>query len=353
MNLYEILFKILSYVYVDRLPQPLPDIIIYTIEGAIFFAIAGLLVAFTTWFERKTLARMQIRYGPVYVAPRFGGILQPFADLFKFLVKEDIVPKRADSIPFTLVPFLLLTTLVITIVAIPLSDWLYVKNISTGILFVYAFFSTMPALVMIAGWAQNNKYTMIGAFRAAAQMLSYEIPILLSIVGVVAMTGSFSLYDIASAQKGFRWFVFPQFLGAMAFLIGLVAETERLPFDLPEAETELVGGWHTEYSGVKFMLIYFSEYVRAFLGAAIAVLLFFGGWHGPFSDIPLVSIFWMMVKTYIIIFVIVWLRGALPRVRIDQLLRIGWKFLIPATLLNILLIPLIVRVFSTLGWVMP
>ena len=353
MNLYEMLLKMLGYVYIDRLSQPWLDVIIYTIEGALFFAIAGFLVAFTTWFERKTLARIQLRYGPVYVAPKFGGILQPFADLFKFMVKEDIVPTSADSIPFSLVPFLLLTTLLITMVAIPLSDWFYVTNLSTGILFIYALFSTTPALVMIAGWAQNNKYTMIGAFRAAAQMLSYEVPILLSLVGVVAMTGSFSLYDIAASQKNYRWFVFPQFIGAMAFLIGLVAETERLPFDLPEAETELVAGWHTEYSGVKFMLIYFSEYVRAFLGSAIAALLFFGGWYGPFSDVPPVSLFWLMAKTYAIIFVIIWLRGALPRVRIDQLLRIGWKFLVPMTILNILLIPLILKVFGALGWVMP
>jgi len=353
MNLYDMILALFQYAHIDRLPQPWLDVIVYAIEGAIFFAIAGILVAFTTWFERKTLARIQLRYGPVYVAPRFGGILQPFADLFKFLVKEDIVPKNADSIPFTLVPFLLLTTLVITMVAIPLSDWLYVTNISTGILLVYAFFSTMPPLVMIAGWAQNNKYTMIGAFRAAAQMVSYEVPILLSVVGVVAMTSSFSLYDIASAQRNYRWFVIPQMLGAIVFLIGLVAETERLPFDLPEAETELVAGWHTEYSGVKFMLIYFSEYVRAFLGSAIAVLLFFGGWYGPFSHVPIVSFFWLMVKTYAVIFVIVWLRGALPRVRIDQLLRLGWKILVPLSLLNILAIPLVVRLFGAWGWAVP
>jgi NADH-quinone oxidoreductase subunit H len=303
------------------------------VGALVVVAFISLNVLFLTWLERKVIARVQIRYGPNRAGPF--GLLQPVADTAKLLTKEDIVPKAADRLIFTLAPAVAFTIAVMPAISIPLAGGLIVTDLNVGIFYIIAVSSLATIPVIMAAWGSNNKYSLLGGMRAVAQSLSYEIPLVLSIVGVIALTGSMSMVKIVEAQKG-AWFVLLQPLGFAVFYIAAVAEMGRIPFDLPESESELVSGFHTEYTGMKFALLLFAEYIHMIVATALIVILFLGGWNLPFITLP--SIFQAVVflaKMYIVILVLMWTRGTLPRVKINVMTAIGWKILIPFALLNI------------------
>jgi len=280
--------------------------------------------------ERRLLALWQDRYGPNRVGPF--GLLQVLADMIKIFFKEDWVPPFADKPVFVLAPGILIATILLTFAVTPFAPGFNVFDSNIAILFFLGNSSLGVYSVVLGGWASNNKYSLLGAMRASAQMLTYEVFMGLSLMGVVMMADSFNLREIVEAQKH-CWFIFPQFIGFVVFLIAGIAETHRLPFDIPEAEGELVAGFHSEYSGMKFGMFFVGEYLGVTLISALITLLFLGGWLGP-SLLP--PIFWFFLKTGIFICFFILLRASLPRPRYDQLMGIGWKVLLPLALLNIL-----------------
>ncbi len=304
---------------------------------ALVMGVLLLAVAYLTWLERKVLGDIQVRYGPSRVGPF--GLLQPIADGMKLMFKEDIVPANADRLIFFLAPALSIVPALIVFAVIPFGPSFVITDVNIGLLYVFAVGSLGVYGIVLAGWASNSKYALLGGLRALAQMVSYELSLGLSVVGVVMMTGSLSLVDIVEAQSGTwygilpHWNVFPQFLGFVIFVVSSNAELNRAPFDLAEAETELVAGFHTEYSSMKFALFFMAEYAHMIAASAIATTLFLGGWQGPFLP-PLI---WFLLKVFGFIFLFVWLRATLPRFRYDQLMRFGWKFLLPLALANIVL----------------
>ncbi|MEK6978247.1 MAG: NADH-quinone oxidoreductase subunit NuoH [Candidatus Hydrothermarchaeota archaeon] len=300
------------------------------VGATILIASISLALLFLIWLERKLIARLQQRYGPNR-AGKFG-ILQIIADGIKLLTKEDIVPAAADRWVFNAAPVLGFGIAFLAFVAIPFGEGLIVSDLNIGILYIMAVSSLAVVPVIMAGWAPNNKYNLLGGMRSAAQMISYEVPLTLSIVGVVMMAGSLSTVAIVEAQKRL-WFIVPQILGFIVFLVAAFAESARLPFDLPEAESELVQGWTTEYSGMKFAMLLFAEYIHSILAALLVTVLFLGGWNGPILP-PTV---WFLLKAFVVLLFFMWMRASVPRVRIDQLLNIGWKVLIPLALLNIVI----------------
>lgn len=281
------------------------------------------------WLERRLLALVQDRYGPNRVGPF--GLGQVVADAIKMFFKEDWIPPFADKRVFILAPVIIMTTTLLSFMIVPLAPGIVVLDSSIGLLIFLAISSLGAYSIVLAGWSSNNKYALLGALRGSAQMLAYEVFMGLSLLGVVAMTGSFRLTDIVEAQST-MWNIIPQFVGFIIFFIAALAETHRLPFDLPEAESELVAGFHAEYSGLKFGMFFVAEYMGITLMSAMMVILFFGGWSGPF----LPPIIWFIIKTYALISIFIILRGSLPRPRYDQLLLFGWKFLLPLSLLNLL-----------------
>lgn len=291
------------------------------------------------WFERRLLALWQDRYGPNRVGPF--GLLQVVADSVKIFMKEDWVPPFADKPVFILAPAIIMATVLMSFSVIPVAPGIIVSDLNIGLLFFLAMSSLGVYSVVLAGWASDNKYSLLGGIRAAAQMLSYEVFMGLSLMGVVLLTGSFSLSAIVEAQRKL-WFVVPQFLGFVLFLIAGVAETRRLPFDLPEAESELVAGYHSEYSGMKFGMFFVGEYLGVTLISALISVLFFGGWLGP----VLPPIVWFLLKTFSFIAFFVLLRAALPRPRFDQLMSWGWKVMLPLALLNLLVTGAVVIAWS-------
>jgi NADH-quinone oxidoreductase subunit H len=303
----------------------------------------SLNVLFLTWMERKVIARVQVRYGPNRCF-KFG-LLQPLADAIKLLTKEDIIPSKADRMVFTFAPAAAFAAAVLPTVAIPFGKDLIVSALNIGILYIVAVSSLSIIPILMAGWGSNNKYTLLGGMRAAAQSLSYEIPLVLSIIGVVAIAGSLDTVKIVNAQEKI-WFVFLQPIGFIVFFLAAIAEMARIPFDLPESESELVAGFHTEYSGMKFALLLFAEYIHMVVASALIVILFLGGWNFPLIySIPLpyvahviLSFGIFVAKMYFVIFILMWIRGTLPRVKITQMLDIGWKTLIPLALLNIAIV---------------
>jgi NADH-quinone oxidoreductase subunit H len=280
------------------------------------------------WLERRLLGVWQDRYGPNRVGPF--GLLQVLADVIKIFSKEDWIPPFADRVVFILAPGVIIVSVLMTFAVIPFTPKIFVSDLNIGVLFFLGMSSLGVYSVVLAGWASNNKYSLIGGLRAAAQMLSYEVFMGLSLMGVVLITGSFSLLKIVEAQRNL-WFCIPQFLGLIIFFIAGLAETHRLPFDLPEAESELVAGYHSEYSGMKFGMFFVGEYLGITLISALTVALFFGGWLGP----VLPPIVWFILKTFILIMVFILLRGSLPRPRYDQLMALGWKLMLPLVLLNL------------------
>jgi len=288
------------------------------------------------WLERRLLALWQDRYGPNRAGPF--GILIVLADTLKLFFKEDWIPPFADKLVFVIAPAIVAITVLMSFVIIPFAPGIIVANFNIGILFFLAM-SSMGAYSIILG---NNKYALLGAMRGAAQLISYEVFMGLSLMGTVLLAGSFRLEDIVNAQRG-MWYVVPQFIGFVTFLIAGIAETHRLPFDIPEAESELIAGFHSEYSGMKFGLFFVGEYLGIMLISSLVVTLFFGGWLGPAFLPPLV---WFILKMFVFIFLFILLRASLPRPRYDQLMEFGWKILLPLTLLNLLVTAAIVLIRS-------
>ncbi|MDT0617983.1 NADH-quinone oxidoreductase subunit NuoH [Salinisphaera sp. P385] len=299
--------------------------------GAQIGAILGVLVgsaAFLTWIERRLLGLWQDRYGPNRVGPF--GVLQVVADMIKIFFKEDWIPPFADKFVFVLAPALAMFTGLMAFAVVPFAPGVGIIDMNIGLLFFLAMTSLGVYAVVFAAWASNNKYALLGGMRTAAQMVSYEVFMGLALLGVVMQAGSFNLRTIVEAQAGL-WYVVPQFLGFVIFFIAGVAETHRMPFDLPEAEHELTAGFHTEYSGMKFGMFFVGEYVGVILVSAMTVVLFLGGWLGPWLP-PLV---WFVLKTSAVVVFFILLRASLPRPRYDQLMSFGWKVMLPLALLNV------------------
>ena len=333
------------------------------IKIALILAVLPLLVAALTLFERKVIAFMQVRLGPMRVGP--WGLLQPIADPIKLLLKEDIIPERADRWIFALAPIITLIPAFIVYAVLPFGSainilgkpvTLYITDLNIGVLFVLSISSVGVLGIILGGWASNSKYPLLGALRSAAQMVSYEVALGFSILGVLMLAGSLSLVKIVEAQKAAgAWYVFYQPLGFLLFFVCGVAETNRAPFDLPEAESELVAGFHTEYSGFRFSLFFLAEYANMITVSAMAVTLFWGGWlrpfpswHGPFGildylDIPFL---WFVIKVVIFLYFYLWFRASWPRYRYDQLMKLGWQFLLPLSMANVILTAILMLVFK-------
>lgn len=308
-------------------------------------AIGILLVLLTIaagliWVERRMLAAWQDRYGPNRVGPF--GIFQVVADMIKLFFKEDWIPPFADKRVFILAPAIIMVTSSLSFAIIPFAPGILVANSNIGLLFFLGMSSLGAYSVVLGGWASNNKYSILGAVRGAAQMISYEVFMGLSLMGVVMMSGSFNMTEIVLAQKNL-WFFIPQFLGFVIFFIAGIAETHRLPFDIPEAESELVAGYHTEYSGLKFGMFFVGEYLGITLISALITTLFFGGWLG-FDFLP--PVVWFLIKMFAFILIFILLRASLPRPRYDQLMSVGWKILFPLSLLNLLITGALVLYFN-------
>ncbi|PYT07285.1 MAG: NADH-quinone oxidoreductase subunit NuoH [Acidobacteria bacterium] len=281
------------------------------------------------WLERRLLALWQDRYGPNRVGPF--GLLQVLADMIKIFFKEDWIPPFADRPVFVMAPAVIIISVLMSFAVVPAAPGIGVVDLNVGLLFFLAMSSMGAYSVVLAGWASNNKYSLLGGLRSAAQMLSYEVFMGLSLMGVVVLAGSFNLREIVLAQRRI-WFVVPQFLGFVVFLIAGLAETHRLPFDLPEADSELIAGFHSEYSGMKFGMFFVGEYLGVILISALISVLFLGGWMGPLLP-PLA---WFLVKTLFFICLFILFRAALPRPRFDQLMGFGWKAMLPLSLLNLM-----------------
>jgi len=310
--------------------------------AAIIGVFAGLF-ALTTLLERKGLGRMQNRYGPNRVGPF--GLLQPIADGIKSLTKEDIVPRSADAVVHFLAPLVLVVPVFLVLAVLPVGRNMAAVELDTGVLFFFAVGAATEVSVFMAGWSSRNKYSLLGAMRALAQMISYELPLILSSVTVVMMAGSLSTTEIVNAQSGY-WGVFPQwhvftpwgFAGFILFMIGAAAESNRSPFDLPEGESEIVAGYYIEYSGFKFALFFLGEYIGMFAISGLGITLFLGGWTAPLSFLTWIpSWIWFFGKLLALICVFIWVRGTLPRLRMDQLMNFAWKFMLPLALINILI----------------
>jgi len=287
---------------------------------------------------------MQQRLGPNRVGPR--GLLQPIADMLKLLTKEDLVPYGVDKPVFYLAPFISLVCAGTGIALIPIWEKFVVSNINVGILFILALSSLSAYGVILSGWASNSRYALLGGLRASAQVISYEIAMSLALLSVVLMAGSLNLMDIVKAQinSPYKIYLIPQIIAFYVFIISAIAECNRVPFDLPEAETELVAGYFVEYSAMRFAIFYLAEYFGMVVMSALAVTCFLGGWIGPF-EIPYIPFFWFLIKLYIILFIYIWVRATLPRYRYDQLMGLGWKVLIPVAIINLFLTAILKLIF--------
>ena len=337
----------------------------------IAFAVGMTNLILVIHLERKIAARIQDRRGPMLSLRAFRelgedlagqaptwrfkgnysgiGIIQNMADGIKAITKELIIPNKADKFLFSMGPIIFISSSVFLLVLFPLSDRFAASAAPAGLMVIMAAFSIAPIGVLTSGWASNNKYSMIGGMRSAAQLMSYEIPLLLSMAGVFLLAGSYNPVDIVEQQREATWLfglpmwnVIPQFIGFIVFMICILAEVERVPFDLPEAEAELVEGWTTEYSGIRYMLFLAAEYIRGFAGAAVATILFLGGWAGPWPVPPEI---WFLLKVYLIIIFWIFIRWTVPRIRTDQILELGWKKLLPLSLINILIVIFMVEIY--------
>ncbi|RKX63293.1 MAG: NADH-quinone oxidoreductase subunit NuoH [Thermodesulfobacteriota bacterium] len=314
------------------------------IAAGSLLVIALLHVAYLTYAERKIIGRMQQRLGPNRVGPR--GLLQPIADMVKLLTKEDLVPYGVDKPVFYIAPFISLVCAGTGVALIPIWKKFVLSNINVGILFILALSSLSAYGVILSGWASNSRYALLGGLRASAQVISYEIAMSLALLSVVLMAGSLNLMDIVKAQinSPYKIYLIPQIIAFYVFIISAIAECNRVPFDLPEAETELVAGYFVEYSAMRFAIFYLAEYFGMVVMSALAVTCFLGGWIGPF-EIPYIPFFWFLIKLYIILFIYIWVRATLPRYRYDQLMGLGWKVLIPVAIINLFLTAVLKLIF--------
>ena len=338
------------------MPEPLLQfLVIPLIKIVVLLGAVLLVVAYLTYAERKILAYMQVRVGPNRVGPK--GWLQPVADGLKLFVKEDLVPAGAEKFVFMIAPGLIMVPALLLFAVIPFGEPFevagmtvapYLADINIAVLFVLAISSVGVYGLILGGWSSNNKFSLMGGLRSAAQMVSYEIPMGFAIVSVILLGGTLSLVGLVEAQRDMgMWFVVPGILGFGIFWICGIAETNRNPFDLPEAEAELVAGFHTEYSGMKFAFFYLAEYINMMVVSSLAVIFFFGGWLRPFPNVGALSFldivppfFWFYGKMLGVIFLYIWFRGTFPRYRFDQLMRVGWKWLLPLSLANVALVAL-------------
>ncbi|MFP4528232.1 MAG: NADH-quinone oxidoreductase subunit NuoH [Candidatus Kapaibacterium sp.] len=337
-------------------------IVVITVIKALLIITGLLLVAaVSVWSERRVSAFIQLRIGPNRVGPK--GLLQPFADVFKLFMKEDITPKATDMTFHRIAAVITLGVAFSVYAVIPFAEYIEIggrliyigiaPEVNIGILFVLAMTSVGVYGLAIAGWSSNNKYSLMGGLRSAAQMISYELSMGLAIVGVLIIAGTLNLNDIVADQMGWRWNIITQPLGFIIFLVSAFAETNRAPFDLPEAEPELVGGYNTEYSGMKFGMFFLAEYANLFTAAAIITILYLGGWMLPMDPeaiglevgsvwLALAQFVWFILKIAVLVFFFLWVRWSIPRFRYDQLMRLGWKVMLPLALLNVAVTGIIV-----------
>ncbi|MBD0384307.1 NADH-quinone oxidoreductase subunit NuoH [Paenibacillus sedimenti] len=310
---------------------------IFLFWGVVMLLLVLGFVTYAIYFERKVIGWMQLRIGPNRTGPL--GLLQSVADVTKLLIKEDTIPKKAERELFILAPIITFIPSFTIIATIPFSDKLFNANLNVGLLYYVALTGISTIGIILGGWASNNKYALLGGMRSAAQMISYEVPLVISVIGVIMMTGSLNLHTIVDHQTGgfWHWNFIPQILGFIIFVIAGVSELNRTPFDLPEAESELVAGYHVEYSGFRFAFFMLAEYVYVFVIASLTSLIFLGGWHAPFPFLDFIpGIIWFLLKFSFIVFFLFWIRATLPRVRVDQLMGFGWKVLLPLALVNML-----------------
>jgi NADH-quinone oxidoreductase subunit H len=313
--------------------------------AAILLGASMLNTIMLIWFERKMLGRFMDRRGAMHVG--YAGLLQNFADGLKLFRKNTVKPHDADRLGFYGAPTAFLVSSLVIFAILPVSTGFTAGPLPLSLLLALVLFSFAPLFIFVAAWSQSNKYSLIGGMRSAAQMIAYEVPILLAVVAVVVVSGSFNLNTIVTEQQNY-WFWVPLFFALVVFVAGMLAEMERIPFDLPEAEAELVEGWNTEYGGMLFAFFMLTDYLRALIGSYLVVLLFLGGWTmpnsvpGALTSFPLAGLLWFQLKTYAVFGVFVWIRAALPRVRTDQLLRVGWMRMVPLALFSIILAALLV-----------
>lgn len=323
------------------------SIIIDIVKVTMVFAVFMLMVAYATWFERRLVAFIQSRLGPNRVGP--AGLLQPIADALKLLFKEPFLPEKSNKVLFSLAPMIAFIPPVLVVAVVPVADTitiaghkveLLISDLNIGILYIFALGSIGVYGMVLAGWSSNSKYSLLGGLRASAQMISYEIGLGLSVVGLLMIAQTFSIAEIVRQQSGsiLNWYFFKQPVAFFLFFICAMAESNRLPFDLPEAESELVAGYHTEYPGMRFALFFMGEYAHMIAVSMVTASLFFGGWTGPF----LPPVVWFFIKVVAFLFIYVWVRGTLPRFRYDQLMRFGWLVIFPLTLINILITGLVI-----------
>jgi NADH-quinone oxidoreductase subunit H len=317
------------------------------IKAAVIVNLVMVAFAYTTWLERKLLGRMQNRYGPNRAGPY--GLLQPFADLIKLVRNESFFPVAARDTLYITAPIVSMFTALAAFAVIPYGNgwdiWDYhvdgvIANVSIGLILIFALGSVGVYGAIVGGWASQSKYSLLGSMRTCAQLVSYEVSLALSVLGVVLMGQSLNLLAIVDKQDETWWFIVPQLVGFMVFFIAMIAETSRPPFDLPEADTELVAGYHTEYGGMRWGLFQTAEYINLITLSALAVTLFFGGWHFPFLDGlgPL----WFVLKVFVLVSIFIWIRASVPRLRYDQLMRFGWKVLLPVATINAVITALLV-----------
>jgi NADH-quinone oxidoreductase subunit H len=317
------------------------------IKSAVIVNLVMVAFAYTTWLERKLLGRMQNRYGPNRAGPY--GLLQPFADLIKLVRKESFFPVAAHEPLYITAPIISMFTALAAFAVIPFGAgweiWKWhvdgvIANVSIGLILIFALGSVGVYGAIVGGWASESKYSLLGSMRTCAQLVSYEVSLALSVLGVVLMGQSLNLIEIVNKQETTIWFVVPQFVGLIVFLIGMIAETSRPPFDLPEADTELVAGYHTEYGGMRWGLFQTAEYVNMITLSGLAVTLFFGGWH--FFWLDYLGPLWFVLKVFLFVSFFIWIRASVPRLRYDQLMRFGWKVLLPVATLNAVVTALLV-----------
>jgi len=329
----------------------LPYIFSYTIEKIVFgvalLVFISVSVLYLIWLERKVSAHMQSRLGPMHVGG-WRGWAQTIADMVKLLFKEDIIPAKADKWVHRIAPIVVFVPSLMAFLIIPFEKNLIGQDLNAGILLIFAFSSIAVLAIIMGGWASNNKYTLLGGIRSAAQMVSYEIPLVLSVLSIVMVVGSLKLNDMVAAQTGTGnfWFVFTQPLSFILYLTAGIAEVNRTPFDIPEAESELVSGYNTEYSGLKYGFYMLSEFTNMLIVAMVAATVFLGGWSAPSWLSWMPGIIVLLLKTYFIVFIMMWVRWTFPRLRVDRLMDFGWKVLIPLAFLNIFFIGLRMVVFK-------
>lgn len=332
--------------------------LLLTLAGILAIAVPVLIgMAMLTWFERKILGWLHLRHGPMYVGPF--GLLQPFADAIKLMTKELFLPGKANTLMFVLAPILVFVPALLAWAVIPLGPApamvgganMVVADINLGVLYILAVSSLGVYGILLAGWASNSKYPFLGAVRSGAQMVSYEVSLGLIVLSVILLAGSMNLSKIVEAQQGL-WFFIPAFPAFIMFLVSILAECNRHPFDLPEAEAELVAGYNTEYSSMGFGMFFLGEYIAMITMSAFTAVLFLGGWLPPFNAAPLnlvPGVFWLAAKILLILFFMIWVRGTLPRYRYDQLMRLGWKVFLPLSLGWLILTALVVKLYGNLA----